>query len=423
MVLDYLGFHPDIISWRRDNYEKRVEFFNFCASSGQGNSPYNLYLTGSKEDGTSIWDAGDEDWMVEVDKFVEEKDKLFVYKEENLLPGYTKLQLATQRHTAMHLLVVPCITPNGFVSSKLLNKAFYDIMRRAENYMKDTDFHRKKYDSFRLAKDNSDNPKVVFTFRTTTEWSWHTADIVPAFSYTSPDKYRNWYCRTRQQRWPPQRVKETVLQLPVHVVPKGQKGSESYDQEFRICYTYAEIELMKSLNETQTKVYVLLKLLFKSVINKKFPDIITSYVLKNVIFWISEQTPIDKFTNALLLYRFQTALKFIIQGIEEGNLPNYFIPERNLLLGRIRPENKAQLVDLLSEFVSCGCNCMYKIPAIEQGLHAISKDDFEYSRIYRNVVELLLVYSQMYWCYKRKSEIRDLANILMVSLLTNGADK
>ena len=58
---------------------------------------------------------------------------------------------------------------------------------------------------------------------------------------------------------------------------------------------------MKSLNETQLKLYVSLKSLLKPVINKAFPDVLTSYVMKNALFWVCKTTPQDRFTNGLLL--------------------------------------------------------------------------------------------------------------------------
>lgn len=390
---------------------KEWTFFNNCASSGRSSYPIHLYLTGSKKDGTSIWDGGDEDLMWEVDKFEERQDHLLVCKEENVTPGYTYLQVAKPSRTfqlqpAVKFLVNSSITHDGFLSSQLMNKAFYDTIRLGESIFKWSNWN-VDYKGYGVKDDASENPKVVLSFETVTDMCGLTADVVPAFSYTSPDKYRNWASRERKLGWPPRRVVQKVLQLPVHVVPKGQKGSVYCSQEFRICYTYAEIELMRNLNGTQTKVYVLLKLLFKSVIDKKFPDIVTSYVLKNVVFWISEQTPIKEFTDASLHYRFQYALKFIIQRLQEGHMPNYFIPERNLWQSRIRPENKVHLlVNLLSEFTSDGLNCVYKIPSINQGLHAISKHDWERVCFYRNIAEFWLLCFQNYRCSERESEIK-----------------
>ena len=417
-VLDYLGYHPDTINWRRKFYEDRVDFFNNCASSGRSSYPLHLYLTGSKRDGTSIWDGGDEDMMWEVDKFEERQDHLFFCKEENVTPGYTYLQIAKPSHTlqqpVIRFLVKQSITHNGFLSSQLMNKAFYDTIKLAESTFKSRN-RNENYNGYRLKADNSENPKVVLSFATVTEMSGLTADIVPAFSYTSPDKYRNWASRERKLGWPPRHVVQNILQLPVHVVPKGQKGSVYCSQEFRICYTYAEIELMRSLNETQTKVYVLLKLLFKSMIDEQYPDIVTSYVLKNVVFWISEQTPLKEFTDALLHYQFQLALKFIIQRLQEGHMPNYFIPERNLLQGRIRSENKVQLlINLLSELMSDGLNIVYNIPSINQGLHAISKHGWELVRFQRNIAEIWLLSFQNYQCSERAYEIKAVLAILEV---------
>ena len=97
-----------------------------------------------------------------------------------------------------------------------------------------------------------------------------------------------WAKRKRLHNWPSITVIDEVLKMPEHIVPKGCKGSETRAIEFRLSYVFSEIALIQSLNDTQRKLYSLLKLLVKSTVDKRFPDILISYCLKDVIFCICE---------------------------------------------------------------------------------------------------------------------------------------
>lgn len=104
-------------------------------------------------------------------------------------------------------------------------------------------------------------------------------------------------------------------------------------------------------------------------------EIITSYVLKNVVFWICEGLPQKNFSNDHLLELLKTSLEYIIRRIEENSLPNYFIPERNLLEGRLLKENRHGLLNLLSGFVSDGPSLVVKrITALQTSLKIMKYD-------------------------------------------------
>ena len=114
----------------------------------------------------------------------------------------------------------------------------------------------------------------------------------------------------------------------------------------------SEIALMESLNDTQSKLYRLLKLLVKSTVDKRFPDILTSYCLKNVVFWIWEENPQQMFDNGSLLELLEICLQFIRNSIKNEQLSMYFMPERNLLEGKIHDGNKKELLALITDHIS-----------------------------------------------------------------------
>ena len=106
----------------------------------------------------------------------------------------------------------------------------------------------------------------------------------------------------------------------------------------------------------------------------------SSYVIKNTVFWICEDSPQELFTNDLLLDRLLGSLGFLLRSVDKETLPCYFVPERNLLHGKICAENKYRIIDMLSNMLSEG-------PLVALRINEIHR---EVLRIRRNLVMALL---------------------------------
>ena len=172
---------------------------------------------------------------------------------------------------------------------------------------------------------------------------------------------------------------------------------------------------MKSLNETQIKLYVVLKELFKSEFEPKHPDIITSYVLKNVVFWLCEKNPPELFRLVHLLQRLYEALKYIHDSVVHGAIPNYFIPERNLLDGLIIPETHKEISSTLSTLIAEGDNVVFRIKNID----FVRKNDIIQTVLtihFRNIGEI-------YFLNKRRYDLMNVSARLAVWYLSNAAYK
>ena len=227
---------------------------------------------------------------------------------------------------------------------------------------------------------------------------YHTLDFVLAFPCANLEFMVQWANRERKHGWPRAERIWKIMQVCAYVVPKRSKKWHHHRLEFRICHTFGEIDLMKSLNETQTKLYVLLKELFKSEFEPNHPDIITSYVLKNVVFWMCERTPSELFKFDLLLDRFAEALLYTQDSVTDGVIPNYFIPERNLLDGLITPETHREITSLLSNLVAEGDNVVLRIKNIQIGLQYVGPDIIQtvITFLYRNSVEMSDLHERTY---------------------------
>ncbi|KAH3798579.1 hypothetical protein DPMN_152179 [Dreissena polymorpha] len=125
-------------------------------------------------------------------------------------------------------------------------------------------------------------------------------------------------------------IVQKVVSLGAYVTPTGFKESENKHIEWRICFNSGETELMNNLNDTQAKVYVLLKWILKEIIKPTNKEI-TSYVLKNIILWQAENTPQTEFHSRSILHWLHDGLRGLRTAIEKKQLNYYIIPERNLM--------------------------------------------------------------------------------------------
>ncbi|XP_045195101.2 uncharacterized protein LOC123550782 [Mercenaria mercenaria] len=112
------------------------------------------------------------------------------------------------------------------------------------------------------------------------------SDIVTAFPCKVDHILHEWKDRKRRD-WPDSKTISEIMTLPTYVVPVGEKDKL---YEWRISFVMAELLLVHSFNDTQTKVYVLMKIVTKRILKPLCEDI-TSYVVKNVMFWLCEKVP------------------------------------------------------------------------------------------------------------------------------------
>ncbi|KAH3875676.1 hypothetical protein DPMN_038950 [Dreissena polymorpha] len=115
----------------------------------------------------------------------------------------------------------------------------------------------------------------------------HT-DIVCALRYYCPNILSKW--TTRLRHWPPTEAVQKVISLGACLTPVGFKGSEYQHVEWRVCFNAGEIELVNNLNDTQNKLYVLLKMVKNDILNPRKKEV-SSYTLKNIVLRIAENNP------------------------------------------------------------------------------------------------------------------------------------
>lgn len=153
--------------------------------------------------------------------------------------------------------------------------------------------------------------------------------------------------RERNHEWPEHHLIEQVFLLERHVVAVSNKHSSYSLTEWRICYIKAEIMLVNSFSESQTK----LKLISKSIL-KPLCLAITSYNMKNINFWEIETNPSQRISQYSLIDRLIDAILFQQQALKSDYLENYMIAERNLFQGCISDNERKKLKIKLDELVN-----------------------------------------------------------------------
>ena len=295
LALDILGYGHEMIKWRRYCYLRHSDSITKCvppAPSSLRGLNFKPVLTGSKREGTSIWHQSDEDFMLIMDCFfcspepnldsMHSSDKVWLkLATDKVYPGYVRLQrswsdtddsnsvLQTFMNSFMNTL--PCGTQ--CLSSADFNKLIFNAYNEA--YKRALQAKGKLSESLvdYIKKRTAQEPIEPGNYKLTIDSERLTLDVVAAFPCHYPELITEWKDRKRKHGWPSKEVINRILLLPGHVVSKGSKKSDSEHLEFRISYTLGEIELVKSFNEIQIKLYVLLKKLLKTELDSTVPDV------------------------------------------------------------------------------------------------------------------------------------------------------
>ena len=163
-----------------------------------------------------------------------------------------------------------------------------------------------------------------------------------------PDVARNWQNRVRHYNWPSRYDLEQMKALGILLVPVGCSDSIERHLEFKICFFLQERYLMDTLNETQHKCYVLLKMINNSIISGLVNEsALISYHLKMCLFHVIENTSVGTWTPSNLLCCLRHCLNCVLKCTISGLCPDYFNPHENLFCGRIHGELQSKLRNVL----------------------------------------------------------------------------
>lgn len=169
---------------------------------------------------------------------------------------------------------------------------------------------------------------------------------------------REWAFRVRRYVWPTVELKRFILQHGCHVVPKGNHQSPNKHIEWRWSFSLAEKLLIRTFNETQIQCYFLMKLLVTYVINPMVIEGLSSYHVKTLMLHMVESTHPTEWTKEKLAFCFIGCLQKLLQSLEDGSLPHYFIPSHNLFIPRLQGDTRIRLVAVVTSLLEKGWQCI-----------------------------------------------------------------
>ncbi|VDI09538.1 Hypothetical predicted protein [Mytilus galloprovincialis] len=168
-----------------------------------------------------------------------------------------------------------------------------------------------------------------------------------------------WITRSNNS-WPSHNVKRSIVKHGVLLVPIGVKGSSKEDLEWRVSFSLGEKFLFNTFTHTQLLCYALLKIILKDVIASfsECEDLLCSYFLKTIVFWISEELPQSVWKPENTIPCFMRCFSRLVYCVEHSVCLHYFIPENNMFENKIVGRAREKLLEKLYMLHSYKWRCI-----------------------------------------------------------------
>lgn len=386
--LDLIGYHNDQIKFRAQQLSRSYQNINDTVN-GILNTTVDMLVAGSRAEGVPFHSDIDLQLIYKNAVCLERghcEEGLTVLETDfgGCPPGYTRLRVYRIEPDILGLIISQCLVEKERLLQKetfLSSLKFLNVLCRGFSL---TDTHL----SFtRIADRDTNGPAFSFKFNWDNPFLKMTyfmdVDAVPALSVHLPRLLDEWANRKREHDWPPADVINDVSSTVGVVVPVSLKESKHAQLEWRICFTQADNKLMASLSESQIKLYVLLKMVKRDIIDKVSSGL-TSFMLKNVVCWVCEGLPSTRFTPEHHVYRLRNALYFLRQCLLDSHLPCYMIPQRDLLIGKLEGHNKYKIIKLLSDILTSNGGYLLQCGKLLKGMAFV----YRHPGVARNAIYL-----------------------------------
>ncbi|XP_052792908.1 uncharacterized protein LOC128226862 [Mya arenaria] len=193
-------------------------------------------------------------------------------------------------------------------------------------------------------------------------------DVVYAYHCASlPEECQFMFKRPRKGHWPTEEIFASARKCGTFLVPQGHAESYDSNKEWRFSTSTIERTLMFAMNITQIKVYVLLKMIRKSLLKPIFGDRFSTFDMKTTVLFTMETCPSDIWQeNNLLcctLYCLQTLRGFI----RKRYIPHFTISNVNLFVGKLSKRELLRLEDIIQSMIDNKLICVYHIDMDDLG--------------------------------------------------------
>ncbi|XP_069121180.1 uncharacterized protein [Argopecten irradians] len=187
------------------------------------------------------------------------------------------------------------------------------------------------------------------------------ADMVSGFHCPSlPKDFDEWCNRKRHYNWPPSWIIEATKKYGCFVVGVGHPNSDTQAIEWRLSLSKTEYLLTKSFNHVQIKCYALMKLVLKWIIQPQIKEPLSSYHVKTVMFWMSEEHERQIWRPENLADCFMSSLMQLKMFVGNKRCPNYFITDVNLLEGKLEGGIYHRVLKVLDNIITEGPKVVYQ---------------------------------------------------------------
>lgn len=186
-----------------------------------------------------------------------------------------------------------------------------------------------------------------------------------------PESAMPWFSRKRPYNCYTDQMITRQLERGILLVPVGNKTDsiDVHPDEWRISFTMTEKDLIHSWNHVQMVCYACLKMMLKEFIRPILnDDIMTSYLVKTALLWISEEIDPIVWSPENLYKCFLQCIKRLSYYIKFRFFPNYFIPHCNMIKYTATEQSLTYLSNLLGDISTNGLEYLLQCASISGSL-------------------------------------------------------
>ncbi|XP_069104386.1 LOW QUALITY PROTEIN: uncharacterized protein [Argopecten irradians] len=272
---------------------------------------------------------------------------VFIMRDANSRPGYVKLELDRLGDRVINIIIQSIVPVYDlkFISSDMYKESF-------------TDFNRYLYQ----IPAQTHGPAT--TLLNTQSKIGTDIDYVYGFRCNSwPREADEWVSRPRLHGWPGKGLIDQIVEDGCYLVPVGDRTSPDTFLQWRISFAPAECKLIHSVSHVQFLVYCLLKYFLKQISGmlKQIygdEDILSSYIIKTVLFHALESTPKSFWQEKNIFLCFLLCLNILTSWVKTAYCPNYFISKNNMFLGKVHGDIQENLLHFLVYLHDMGWGCL-----------------------------------------------------------------
>lgn len=200
--------------------------------------------------------------------------------------------------------------------------------------------------------------------------SW---DMVLTLSFDTQNILHDWLKRHQKHGWPSPSTLREISKMRGNLVPKGVNGSSTDELEWRLSFGEIELSILKDLNDTQLKLYKMLKFINKDIL-KTNGHTTSLYMMKNIVFWLAGQYPQSMFRSETLFSWIIKSLRVLKNSATAIYLPYYMIPARNLFTEKVIESRRKLLYQQLVVHMNNGPSILSQCEQVKQTVNMVPRD-------------------------------------------------